>query len=410
MATDNSSGCTASATLNVTVINNPNTNLIAQDTITECSSNTVQLQVSPSYSNYIWSNGSTASSIIVNTNGWYSVSVVDNSNCKMKDSVYVSIGTLPILNLNSNSPLCEPDSLILQVLNPDNSVNYNWFGPAGTFNGTTWIISPSNNAFSGIYSVVASQNNSLCTSTAQLNVTVNPHPNTNLIAEDTLYVCDNNPITISAGNGYIQYIWNNGSNQSSIIVDTTGTFYVTVKDNNQCKITDQVVVEKSTTPQFYLTDQTLCDGDTILLYVSLNNTNYQYIWNNGITDSLIVVTNPGTYILTVTNACGSHVDTSVVTLKSGLSANFQLPNVISPHSADGNNDIFDIAELSNISEFKLSIFNRWGFLLFETSDPSNKWDGKYNGNLVPAGVYFVVFDYKDCIGNSKIINSTLSVY
>ncbi len=410
VATDNSSGCTASATINATVTNNPNTNLITQDTIIECSLNTVQLQVSGNYQSYSWSTGSTASNITVNNNGWYSISVVDNSTCKMKDSVYVSIGTLPVLNVSSNSPICEPDSLIVEVLNPNNNVNYSWVGPAGNYIGASWIISPSMSNYSGNYTVIATQSNSLCTATAQINVVVNQHPNTNLITEDTLYVCDNIPITIDAGSGYIQYIWNNGSNQSSITVDTSGTFHVIVRDNNQCKIMDQVIVQEAAKPQFYLTDYSICTGDTIVLFVSLNNAQNQYLWNNGITDSLIEVTNPGTYILTVTNDCGSTVDTSVVTLKGGLSTTFQLPNVLSSQYPDGNNDIYEIAELSNVSEFKLSIYNRWGFLLFETTDPTIKWDGKYNGNLVPAGVYFVVFDYKDCMGNSKTINSTLTVF
>jgi len=40
-----------------------------------------------------------------------------------------------------------------------------------------------------------------------------------------------------------------------------------------------------------------------------------------------------------------------------------------------------------VTSYRLRIYNRWGELIFESFDPTNYWDGSYNGELVPDGIY-----------------------
>lgn len=65
------------------------------------------------------------------------------------------------------------------------------------------------------------------------------------------------------------------------------------------------------------------------------------------------------------------------------------PNYFSPGDSPGSNDEFKVAYKS-IVKFKGTIFNRWGTKLFEWTDPSKGWDGKYKGRYVNTGVYFYV--------------------
>ncbi len=73
------------------------------------------------------------------------------------------------------------------------------------------------------------------------------------------------------------------------------------------------------------------------------------------------------------------------------------PNAFTPN-ADGKNDVFKIYSL-NIVEFELSVYNRWGMLLFQTKNPGEGWDGYYNGKLSPVGSYVYVLYYRDALGN-----------
>lgn len=65
------------------------------------------------------------------------------------------------------------------------------------------------------------------------------------------------------------------------------------------------------------------------------------------------------------------------------------PNAFSPGATEGTNDEWKVSYKS-IVEFDCHIFNRWGLEMAHLTDPSQGWDGRYNGKLVPAGVYYYV--------------------
>ncbi|WP_181358341.1 gliding motility-associated C-terminal domain-containing protein [Taibaiella chishuiensis] len=70
-----------------------------------------------------------------------------------------------------------------------------------------------------------------------------------------------------------------------------------------------------------------------------------------------------------------------------------IPNAFTPNG-DGRNDIFQISNFSNEKLIDFRIFNRWGTILFRSTDPKNGWDGTYKGQEQPMGVY----GYLICIG------------
>jgi len=65
------------------------------------------------------------------------------------------------------------------------------------------------------------------------------------------------------------------------------------------------------------------------------------------------------------------------------------PNIFSPGSTEGVNDIWKVSYKSLV-EFHCWIFNRWGNLVCEFTDPGSGWDGTYHGKLVDTGVYYYV--------------------
>lgn len=65
-----------------------------------------------------------------------------------------------------------------------------------------------------------------------------------------------------------------------------------------------------------------------------------------------------------------------------------IPNVFTPNQ-DGSNDLFLISA-KNIKEFNLIIVNRWGNVVFESTDITNSWDGTFNNTLCTEGTYFYI--------------------
>ena len=62
-----------------------------------------------------------------------------------------------------------------------------------------------------------------------------------------------------------------------------------------------------------------------------------------------------------------------------------LPSAFSPNG-DGLNDTFG-AVGEGIEKYRLTVYNRWGEVMFFTDDPGNRWNGQYEGSPVPFGTY-----------------------
>jgi gliding motility-associated-like protein len=86
----------------------------------------------------------------------------------------------------------------------------------------------------------------------------------------------------------------------------------------------------------------------------------------------------------------------------------QIPNAFSPGSSVGVNDEFRIAYTS-ITSFRASIYNRWGNLLYQWTDPAKGWDGRVNGKFVPTGAYFVIVEYTDAHGKKRSASRDVNI-
>lgn len=79
-------------------------------------------------------------------------------------------------------------------------------------------------------------------------------------------------------------------------------------------------------------------------------------------------------------------------------SDLRIPNAFSPNN-DGINDVWKVGYRS-LLEFKCWIFDSKGNKLYEFSDPSGGWDGKYRGKIVKPGVYFYVIQAKGADGKN----------
>ncbi|MBD5226397.1 MAG: gliding motility-associated C-terminal domain-containing protein [Bacteroidales bacterium] len=84
------------------------------------------------------------------------------------------------------------------------------------------------------------------------------------------------------------------------------------------------------------------------------------------------------------------------------------PNAFSPGATEGTNDEWKVSYKSIVS-FDCSIFNRWGQLMIHFTDPSKGWDGRYNGKLVPTGVYYYVISAKGTDGRNYKLSGDINI-
>ena len=76
--------------------------------------------------------------------------------------------------------------------------------------------------------------------------------------------------------------------------------------------------------------------------------------------------------------------------------NLFIPNAFTP-DGDGLNDRFKPANIEGATDYTLTIFNRWGEILFVSHNPKEGWNGQYQGKKVQDGIYMftVNFLYSD---------------
>ena len=157
-------------------------------------------------------------------------------------------------------------------------------------------------------------------------------------------------------------------------------------------------------------DTSICPGSNpVLLSDQLNaaGAGAHWHWNTGQSTQSVAVTAPGYYYAEVTvNGC-SAADTVWVQNDCFLN----LPNAFTPNG-DGVNDYFFPRDYlsKGLTTFSMSIYNRWGSLIFETSSTTGKgWDGRLNDVPQPEGVYVYLVEaaFKDGQKESHHGNVTL---
>jgi gliding motility-associated-like protein len=357
-------GCTASDTINVNYKPLPHVTL-GSDTAF-CTGSTLELIAKgTSIESYFWQNGTTQPSVTVRVPGTYWVRVRGGNGCSASDTIRVAEHAA--FTLGKDTTLCEGATLDYRFL-PDNT-SFLWN------DGSTQNHFSINSA--GLYWMEASQAG--CIHRDSITVSYQPLPVVNL-GTDTL-LCEGVSKVLNAYNTNATYLWNNGSTASSVTARQPGTYWATVSLNG-CVERDTIQISYRKLPTLSLgQDTVLCHGQSITLEPTVNGV--AFLWQDGSTAARYTITKPGTYHLAVSNDCGIASDEIVIT--EGL-CTIAMPNAFTPNR-DGKNDLFRVKHPSFIKEFRMQVYNRWGQVVFHTTDPYKGWDGTANGSPAPEGNY-----------------------
>jgi gliding motility-associated-like protein len=250
-----------------------------------------------------------------------------------------------------------------------------------------------------------------CTNFQAIDAVFKTTPSVNLInGLDSATICGTETLNLNAGNAApgITYAWTpGGATTQTITVGTTGDYSVIVSNGN-CSDTDKVHVKSVVLPKGVLSDALLaiepnyCFAEeklgVVLSAMGTDGKTYNYLWSTGETTPQITLTKGGTYLVNVYEGqCQEGDEISVVDY---CPTTFYIPEAFSPNY-DNKNDVFKIFG-TNIPNFEIFIFNRWGEQIYHSTDFTQSWDGTYMGNLVQEDVYVVKVTYGENQENGSV--------
>ncbi|MBS1510537.1 MAG: gliding motility-associated C-terminal domain-containing protein [Bacteroidetes bacterium] len=202
----------------------------------------------------------------------------------------------------------------------------------------------------------------------------------------------------------VNYRWNTGAVSSKISTTNFGTYWLEIEQNG-CTVRDSINVSVTVKPVVNIgPDTSICLGNQVTIRSS-NLSAASYLWNTGATTPSITVNEVGTYYLTITqNGCLASDTMSVI----AGDCDIFIPNAFTPNN-DGVNDYFRVLGSAIMQHYTLKIYNRYGNVMFSSTNPSDKWDGRYKGKLMPAGAYSWSIVYINGKGYTKWLNGSVLI-
>ncbi|MBC8173292.1 MAG: T9SS type A sorting domain-containing protein, partial [Chitinophagales bacterium] len=286
--------------IHVEVNANPVATISADGPTNFCEGNDVVLTASAGAS-YVWSNGATTSSITVDDDGVFSVTVTNAAGCSDASlATEVTENANPTATISADGPttFCTGDDVVLTA---SAGASYAWSNGASTASITVTT--------SGDYSVIVT-NAAGCSDMSDVtSVTAESCGSVSIVADGPTEFCEGGSVTLmsseASGNE-----WNTGETTQSIVVTLSGDYFV-VNDEN---ISNTISVTVNANPLAEITADgptTFCEGSSVNLSSSPGA---DYLWSTGETSSSIDASAAGDYSVTVTSAEGCSSTSSEVTV------------------------------------------------------------------------------------------------
>ena len=349
-----------------------------------CEGETVILSVNnPTNFPVLWNTGQTTNSIEINKKGTYSVQVF--SECEIySDSVQINYKNKPNLTPIKDAILCNNENYFVEIDSTNPDVSISWFDGNTDFsrilNGASeysYTLTNECGSVSDTFSIVLPNNEDIKID----------------LGNDKM-LCNGESTLLSAANetGNFSYLWNTGSTESQISVNTAGIYFVTVSNSCSSK-SDTIKIEyvEEINTKINLTQK---DCGEAILNVDLKE-GETIKWNDGSRESEFIPLKSGIYEAEVSNDCETKIYSIEVEI---IDFTKEFPNVITP-----NDDGFNDAYVLPFEGAQIFVYDRWEKLIYQNDNYKNDWSPK---NLT-GGTYYLLIKHPCLDGNKKIVLSIL---
>ena len=393
----NKNGCSKDTNITVAVTNPPVVTISKDTTI--CSGNAVTLKVTGGGS-YAWSNGSTNSIIAVSPASTTTYTVGVNNGCVKDTNTVITVKASPVVTLSGSNSICQGSNTTITATGGG---TYSWSGGT-TSTSSTINVSP---ATTTTYSLQVS--NGTCAKDTSVVVSVNAKPSPGITGPQT--ICAGDGVNLIATGG-ATYTWTPAAGLSNpaifnpVATPVITTVYTVTVANGGCSAKDSVsVTVKPAAAGNACCSTTITSGESTTLGITSSSVGETYSWSpttglscNNCQNPTAKPTTTTVYHVTITDSDGcSKEDSVTITVKENCGTIF-VPEAFSPNG-DGKNDVLYVRG-DCIETMNFQVYDRWGNKMFESTNTSIGWDGKYNGQPMDAGSYVYYLNGTDIYNNA----------
>jgi gliding motility-associated-like protein len=345
-----------------------------------CDGKAYSFDLNAKYDSVLWNTGSTQRFIQFYDSGFYKLRAWKGV-CYDDDSFRISINNSPNIVFDGQDYFCDGDSALVTItVTPDDAVYYWADGPTTV---TSRYFTESINA------VVTATNScgTVVKNKQVVEIIFDPFD----LGEGRL-LCEGDTAEISVPlYGPWEYLWSNGDQDQTTKIYEAGAYWFRVFQN-ECFASDTISFTYNIPPVFDFPEEIiLCNRERLMLNANLPNASVN--WNNGtIGDSYLLTNFDGVLDVKASNDCGedsAQIDVSLVDCYCIL----MYGNAFTPNEDNLNETFKPVVDCTKLERYKLSIYNRWGEKLFETTQIDQGWDGYYKGVKVQQDVYTWIAEY-----------------
>ena len=348
--------------------------------------------------------GQSGNTIMVNVESMVEVIATNSAGCTSLGSTSVSSVASPTVALGDDFSLCPNEDFTLNAGMQD---AYIW---SNNTNGSTLTISSNVLELTTESYSVTVTNNEGCTAEDVVEVTLLPVISGD-IEQSATGVCNGEPVQLTATGG-TNYIWIDdsgtllnidGANATAFPSEST-TYQVIIGDD--CPLNE--IIEIVVIDVFEAgddidagDDDCAVNGKTVDLN-AMGGVSYQWVDDSSIdsggstANPTVSPTEETVYFVDITdaNGCVFRDSVTICILDDPLEF-FELISIITPNG-DGDNDVLTFEGLESFPENSISIYNRWGYPVFEQKGyqiGGELWNGENGGDILPADTYYYVLSF-----------------
>jgi len=381
---------------NPVVLSNPSGSTVtapADQTI--CAGDEITLTANTSGGTVTWSGGVTDGVPFtppVGTNTY--IVTVDLNGCTNTDQVTITVNGPTVSIDNIQNPTCFGADDGAATANPSGGstpYTYQWSPSGGNAATATGL-------GGGTYTVSVTDADG-CTTSESVTLT---EPDAIVLDGDTEpSECGEETgsisVTASGGAGGFSYNWSpNVSNSANATDVPAGDYEITVSDANGCSETINLTVgQLNNIDVFIIPDNATIDfGQSVILTVETDPTStivsYNWTPSNGLSctncgNPTATPSQTTTYTVSIVtdDGCEGQAQVTIEVIRE-CEETF-IPTIFSPNNDGINDELCVIGDC--VSDIELSIYNRWGERVYQTTDPKACWRGNHKGRPVNSGVF-----------------------